>query len=200
MHDIDATFASEDPFVLAKTWLADAEKSEPNDPNAIALATVDGEGLPNVRIVLLKEIEDVGFLFYTNYESAKGRELAENSQAAFVMHWKTLGRQIRVRGTVEKENGPKADAYFATRAAESRIGAWASAQSRPLASREALMEEVERVKALQGPDPARPDHWGGYRIRPVEMEFWSDGAHRLHDRFQWKATKDGKWEVRRLNP
>lgn len=193
-------FEGDDPFVLAKAWLAEAEKSELNDANAIALATVDATGMPNVRVVLLKEIEDDAFVFYTNYESAKGKEIAANAKAAFVMHWKSLGRQIRVRGHVAKEDGAKADAYFASRAEQSRLGAWASAQSRPLASREALMAEVDRVKAERGTDPPRPPHWGGFRITPTELEFWSDGAFRLHDRFQWTASENGNWKVRRLNP
>ncbi|TPE48270.1 pyridoxamine 5'-phosphate oxidase [Amaricoccus solimangrovi] len=193
-------FAGEDPFVLARAWLAAAETAEPNDPNAVALATVDADGLPNVRMVLLKEIEDDGFVFYTNYESRKAEELA-SGKAAFVMHWKSLRRQIRVRGTVTREEGPKADAYYRSRGLQSRLGAWASRQSRPLSSRAALVAEVARIAALKGIDPARPPFWGGYRIAPVEIEFWADGAHRLHDRFRWtRPGPGGSWTVTRLNP
>lgn len=194
-------FAGEDPFEIARRWLAEAEATEINDPNAIALSTVDAEGLPNVRMVLLKEIEDSAFVFYTNYESAKGQEIAATGKAAFVMHWKSLRRQIRVRGVVEKEDGPQADAYYTSRSLKSRLGAWASEQSRPLSSRGALMAEVARVTASKGPNPARPPFWGGFRINPLEIEFWADGAFRLHDRFQWKRREIGeKWTIRRLNP
>ncbi|SCM68412.1 pyridoxamine 5'-phosphate oxidase [Donghicola eburneus] len=194
-------FAGDDPFEIARRWLAEAEATEINDPNAIALSTVDAEGLPNVRMVLLKEIEDSAFVFYTNYESAKGQEIAATGKAAFVMHWKSLRRQIRVRGVVEKEDGPQADAYYTSRSLKSRLGAWASEQSRPLSSRGALMAEVARVTASKGPNPARPPFWGGFRINPLEIEFWADGAFRLHDRFQWKRREIGeKWTIRRLNP
>ena len=211
MAERTGIFAGEDPFVLAQTWLAEAEGTEPNDPNAIALASVDADGMPNARMVLLKEIEAAGqgagaFVFYTNYESAKGQELAASGKAAFVMHWKSLRRQIRVRGNVEREEGPRADAYYASRSLKSRLGAWASRQSRPLDGRASLMAEVAKVTAQQGPNPARPPFWGGFRIRPVEIEFWADGAFRLHDRFRW--TRDGAgqeiltngWSVTRLNP
>lgn len=194
-------FAGEDPFEIARRWLAEAEATEINDPNAIALSTVDADGLPNVRMVLLKEIEDKAFVFYTNYESAKGQEIAATGKAAFVMHWKSLRRQIRVRGIVEKEDGPQADAYYTSRSLKSRLGAWASQQSRPLASRGTLMAEVARVTASKGTNPSRPPFWGGFRINPLEIEFWADGAFRLHDRFQWKRNEiDEKWAIQRLNP
>jgi len=201
MSDRTGIFAGDDPLVIARRWLREAEESEPNDPNAIALATVDDEGMPDVRMVLLKEIEDDGFLFYTNYASAKARQIEATGKAAFVMHWKSLRRQIRVRGVVEKEDGPKADAYFASRSLKSRLGAWASAQSRPLASRAALMAEVARVGARYGTNPPRPPFWGGFRIIPREIEFWADGAFRLHDRFRWvRAPGTGGWTITRLNP
>lgn len=206
MSDRSGIFAGDDPFEIAKAWLAEAETSEPSDANAIALATVDPDGLPNVRMVLLKEIEATGngsgaFVFFTNYESAKGRELSASGKAAFVMHWKSLGRQIRVRGAVEREDGPAADAYFRSRSLKSRLGAWASRQSRPLESRAALMAEVARVTAAKGTAPDRPPFWGGFRIRPVEIEFWADGAFRLHDRFLWRRDPaGGAWSVTRLNP
>ncbi len=201
MSDRSGIFAGNDPFVIARRWLGEAEKTEPNDPNAIALATVDADGMPDVRMVLLKEIESDAFLFYTNYASAKARQIDATGKAAFVMHWKSLRRQIRVRGVVEKEDGPRADAYFASRSLKSRLGAWASHQSQPLASRAALMAEVARVGARYGTNPPRPPFWGGFRIIPREIEFWADGAFRLHDRFRWtrKHAQDG-WEIARLNP
>ncbi len=201
MSDRDGIFAGDDPFEIARRWLAQAEQSEVNDPNAIALSTVDPDGLPNARMVLLKEIEADAFVFYTNYESAKARELDSAGKAAFVMHWKSLHRQIRVRGLVTKEDGPKADEYYRSRSLKSRLGAWASRQSRPLSSRTALMAEVAKITAQKGPNPDRPPYWGGYRIDPVEIEFWADGAFRLHDRFVWRRdTPAEKWRIERLNP
>jgi len=194
-------FAGEDPFAIARAWLAEAEPAEPNDPNAIALATVDASGLPNVRMVLLKEIEADAFVFYTNYGSRKGQEITASGKAAFVLHWKSLRRQIRVRGTVTREDGPQADAYYNSRSLKSRIGAWASDQSQPLASRGVLMAEVARVTAQHGMHPARPPFWGGFRISPVEIEFWADGAFRLHDRLRWERPGPGSpWTITRLNP
>lgn len=175
----DGIFAGNDPFALVRDWLSEAERTEPNDANAIALSTVDATGLPNVRMVLLKYIEDDAFVFFTNYASAKGREIEASGKAAFVAHWKSLGRQVRVRGLVEKEDGESADAYFASRALQSRIGAWASKQSQPLASRGHLLAEVAKQSATKGINPKRPPFWGGYRIRPLEIEFWADGAFRL---------------------
>ena len=201
MSDRSGIFAGEDPFAIARAWLSEAEASEPNDPNAIALASVDADGLPNVRMVLLKDIEDAAFVFYTNYGSAKGQELTQSGKAAFVMHWKSLRRQIRVRGTVTREEGPQADAYYNSRSLQSRLGAWASQQSQPLSSRGALMADVAKITVTQGPTPKRPPFWGGFRIEPVEIEFWADGAFRLHDRFRWtrKSARDA-WDVQRLNP
>lgn len=201
MSDRDGIFAGDDPFEIARRWLAQAEQSEVNDPNAIALSTVDANGLPNARMVLLKEIEADAFVFYTNYESAKARELDAAGKAAFVMHWKSLHRQIRVRGLVSKEDGPKADAYYQSRSLKSRLGAWASRQSRPLSSRTALMAEVAKVTAMKGTNPDRPPYWGGYRIDPVEIEFWADGPFRLHDRFVWRRNSaSDAWHIDRLNP
>lgn len=201
MSDRESVFEGQNPFDVAKQWLADASESELNDPNAIALSTVDQAGMPNVRMVLLKEIEANAFIFYTNYDSQKSLELTHSGKAAFVLHWKSLGRQIRVRGLVSKEEGPKADAYYKSRSLKSRLGAWASQQSRPLASREALMAEVAKVTLQKGTDPERPPFWGGFRIVPVEIEFWSDGAFRLHDRFRWsRETIDGAWNTTRLSP
>jgi pyridoxamine 5'-phosphate oxidase len=204
--DRSGIFAGSDPFALAQSWLTEAEKQEPNDPNAIALATVDADGLPNVRMVLLKDIEVGGegggaFVFYTNYGSQKGQEITASGKAAFVLHWKSLRRQIRVRGTVTREEGPKADDYYNSRSLKSRLGAWASQQSQPLSSREALMAEAARVAVTKGPNPPRPPNWGGFRIHPLEIEFWADGAFRLHDRFRWRRVDvTASWDISRLNP
>ncbi|MEE3359583.1 MAG: pyridoxamine 5'-phosphate oxidase [Pseudomonadota bacterium] len=201
MSDRTGIFAGDDPFVIARNWLAEAEASEINDPNAIALSTVDANGMPNARMVLLKEIEDAAFVFYTNYESAKAQEIEAAGQAAFVMHWKSLRRQIRVRGFTQREDGPQADAYYKSRSLKSRLGAWASKQSQPLDSRATLMAEVAKITATKGPNPERPPFWGGFRITPIEIEFWADGAFRLHDRFTWRR-KDvhSDWDVTRLSP
>ena len=201
MSDRTGIFAGDDPFEIARRWLSEAEASEINDPNAIALSTVDADGMPNVRMVLLKEIEADAFVFYTNYDSRKGQEIAAAGKAAFVLHWKALHRQIRVRGTVTREDGEKADAYYASRSLKSRLGAWASKQSQPLGSRTDLMAEVAKVTARLGPNPPRPPFWGGFRITPTEIEFWADGAFRLHDRFRWvRPVENDSWEISRLNP
>lgn len=206
MADRSGKFAGEDPFEIVRTWMAEATEAEINDPNAIALSTVDADGLPNARMVLLKDVESDGqgdgaFVFYTNYGSQKGRELDASGKAAFVMHWKSLRRQIRVRGTVTREDGEAADAYFASRSLKSRLGAWASDQSAPLSSRAALVAEVAKVTATRGTNPDRPPFWGGFRISPVEIEFWADGDFRLHDRFRWsRISRSDPWEIDRLNP
>ena len=201
MTDRSGIFAGDNPFALAQSWLTEATLHEPADPNAIALATVDAAGLPDVRMVLLKEIEADAFVFYTNYQSRKAQDLDGAGKAAFVLHWKSLARQIRVRGLVSREDGPQADTYYASRSLQSRLGAWASDQSRPLASRADLMAKVARVTLQQGLNPKRPPHWGGYRILPLEIEFWADGAFRLHDRFRWSRERiDNAWEITRLNP
>lgn len=206
MADRKGTFSGEDPFEITRSWLAEAEASEPNDPNAIALSTVDETGMPNARMVLLKDIESYGngdgaFVFYTNYESQKGKELASSEKAAFVMHWKSLRRQVRVRGTVTREEGQQADDYFDSRSVKSRLGAWASNQSQPLSSRAALIAEVARVTTKHGANLKRPPFWGGFRISPVEIEFWADGDFRLHDRFRWSRISGGSpWIIDRLQP
>lgn len=191
-----------EPFALFKNWMDEAEKHEINDPNAMCLATVDAKGLPNARMVLLKGFDDDGFVFYTNRESVKGNELAAHPSAAGVLHWKSLRRQFRFRGLVEPVDDAESDAYFASRARDSRIGAWASLQSRALESRFAL----EKAVALQaarfniGPVP-RPPYWGGYRIRPVEIEFWSDKPFRLHERIRYtRAKPEGDWVSEALYP
>ena len=199
-------FAADDPYALARAWLEAASGAEPRDPNAAALATVDGQGMPNVRMVLLKEIEESptrgGFVFYTNRESAKGQELKANPRAGLVLHWKSLNRQVRVRGPVEPVAAKQADAYYASRPYQARLGAWASRQSRPLASRRALLAEVAKLAAKYPRNPPRPEHWGGFRIRPLEIEFWAEGDYRLHDRFRWTRLKTdvAKWTVQRLHP
>ncbi len=201
MSDRSGIFAGDDPFVLARAWLAEASKTEINDPNAIALSTVDRDGMPNARVVLLKEIEDGAFVFYTNYTSAKATELDAAGKAAFVMHWKSLGRQVRARGIITREDGEKADAYYASRGLKSRLGAWVSDQSKSLENREALERALEEASATHGEQPARPPFWGGYRLTPLELEFWADGDARLHDRFQWRrASVTAPWTISRLNP
>ncbi len=201
MPERDGIFAGDDPFQLARDWLAEAATTEVNDPTAMALSTVDADGLPNARMVLLKEIEDDGFVFYTNYGSAKASEIDSSGTAAFVMHWKSLRRQVRARGTVERVGGEQADAYYNSRALQSRLGAWASDQSQPLSSRAALLAKVAKVTATKGTNPPRPPFWGGYRITPVEIEFWADGQFRLHDRFRWRRAGPGaQWDVQRLHP
>ena len=201
MTDRTGIFAGDDPFEIARSWLAEAAETELNDPNAMALSTVDADGMPNVRMVLLKDITDDAFWFYTNYDSAKGQELQSAGKAAVVLHWKSLRRQLRVRGTVTREDGPEADDYYASRSLKSRLGAWASKQSQPLSSRTALMAEVAKMTARHGTNPPRPSFWGGFRINPIEIEFWADGAFRLHDRFVWRREHaENTWEITRLNP
>lgn len=196
----DTVYDGEDPIALFVNWLAEAGKTETNDPNAMTLATVDADGMPDARIVLLKDIDAEGFTFYSNAQSAKGRELEARPVAALVFHWKSLRRQVRVRGTIEPVTAQEADAYFARRARESRIGAWASEQSRPLDSRAALEQRVaDETARFDGQDVPRPEHWIGWRLKPVAIEFWRDRAFRLHDRMQFNRTADG-WERVRLYP
>jgi pyridoxamine 5'-phosphate oxidase len=192
---------AEEPFDLFAAWMEEARASEPNDPNAMALATSDADGLPNVRMVLLKGFDLAGFVFYTNTESNKGRELLGNMQAALCFHWKSLRRQVRVRGPVSQVSDTEADEYFRSRPRDSRIGAWASQQSRPLESRFAL-EKAVAVNAARYAigDVPRPAHWTGFRVAPVSMEFWMDKPFRLHDRVQFKRTRDGGWAKARLYP
>lgn len=191
-----------DPIALFDEWLLAAKGAEPNDPNAMTLATVDADGLPDARMVLLKDVDAQGFTFYTNRQSAKGLELAANPRAALVFHWKSLRRQVRVRGPVERVSEAESDAYFATRARASQIGAWASEQSRPLPDRFALEKRVAEfgLKFGLGKTP-RPPHWGGYRVRPVQIEFWRDRPFRLHERLVFsRPSPDGAWTTSRLFP
>jgi len=198
----DADFTEQDePYRLFAVWLADAERSEPNDPNATALATVDPDGMPNVRMVLLKGFDERGFVFYTNFDSAKGQEILTSMKAAMCFHWKSLRRQVRVRGPVEQVPEEEADAYFASRPRGSRIGAWASKQSRPLESRFALEKSVAEytAKFAIGEIP-RPGYWSGFRIMPTTIEFWHDRPFRLHDRIVFSRVDDGTWLKTRLYP
>ena len=191
-----------DPEALFNAWYDEAERSEINDPNAMTVATVDANGLPNARVCLLKGMDSRGFVFYTNFESAKGQELLHHPKAALNFHWKSLKRQIRIRGTVEQVSAAEADAYYASRPLGSRIGAWASQQSRPLASRAELVDAVARFeKEFAGVDPARPRYWSGFRIVPLEIEFWADQEYRLHDRIVFtREGPDALWTKTRLYP
>lgn len=202
--DGDFTRAT-DPWALFAAWMAEAEASEPNDPNAMALATAGADGLPDVRVVLLKGVDERGFVFYTNVDSAKGDELRQNPQAALVLHWKSLGRQVRARGPVTQVTADEADAYFASRARNSRLGAHASRQSRPLADRATLERAVEALAERYGEGPVpRPENWTGFRIAPVSIEFWQNGPFRLHDRVRFTrdgaASEGGAWHGARLYP
>ncbi len=191
-----------DPLDLFAGWYAEAEKSEPNDPSALTLATVGPDGTPSVRMVLLKGYDSDGFVFYTNYESRKGRHLLDHPKAAMLFHWKSLRRQVRLEGPVTQTTSAEADAYFATRARGSQIGAWASDQSRPLQSRFALEKSVAEfgAKHLVGTVP-RPPHWSGFRLQPNLIEFWQDGAFRLHDRLEYSRPSAGApWSTRTLYP
>ena len=189
-----------DPIALFKEWMAAAREAEPNDSNAMSLATVDADGMPDVRIVLLKEVTEAGFVFFTNLESAKGQQLTETPKA-LGFHWKSQRRQVRVRGTVMPVSEEAADEYFATRAAQSRISAIASDQSRPLADRAEFEQRVAELSEIfgDGPDIPRPEFWGGFRVVPVEIEFWQDQAFRMHDRLKFVRSNEG-WTTGRLYP
>ena len=194
--------ADEDPFALFGEWFEAAEGAEPNDANAMSLATVDELGQPDVRIVLLKALDSRGFTFFTNFESAKGCQLLATRRAALCFHWKSLRRQVRVRGPIETVSDTEADAYFASRPRGSRIGAWASQQSRPLESRQALADRVAELETVYGEDDIpRPSHWSGFRVIPFAIEFWQDGAYRLHDRALFERDEpEAPWGLKRLNP
>jgi pyridoxamine 5'-phosphate oxidase len=198
----EALDSADEPFAPFARWLQEAGQSEPVDPNAMAVATVDSHGLPNVRMILLKGADERGFVFYTNCGSAKGLELAANPKAALLFYWKSLHRQIRVRGPIAPVSDAEADAYFATRSRESRIGAWASDQSRPLASRADLEDRcAAREAEFAGGEVPRPPYWHGYRVVPLEIEFWVGGRHRLHDRIVFRrSAPDAAWTKTRLYP
>lgn len=201
-HEDESVFDLEEPFGLFERWLADARKKEINDPNAMCLATVDADGMPDSRMVLLKDVDPRGFVFYTNLESAKGLQLHDRPVAALLFHWKSLRRQVRVRGVVEPVTPEEADEYFASRARESQIGAWASAQSRPLEGRFALEKKVAEygLKFGLGEVP-RPAHWSGFRVLPLAFEFWRDKPFRLHDRLVFRRERpEGGWSRGRLFP
>jgi pyridoxamine 5'-phosphate oxidase len=204
-HPTGLTFGdlpeTDDPFGLFARWMQDALKSEPRDADAAAFATVDSAGLPDVRMVLVKKFDERGFAFFTNAESAKGSEIAENPKAALVWHWKSLNRQIRVRGTVERVSERESDDYFASRPRGAQIGAWASRQSRPLESRKALEAAVARYENQYAEKVPRPPHWVGYRVVPLTIEFWADRPFRLHDRLVFTRPASGKpWARERLYP
>jgi pyridoxamine 5'-phosphate oxidase len=191
----------DDPFALFHAWLDEAQRSEPNDFNAMSIASVDGEGRPNVRMVLLKDAADGTFVFYTNYESAKGVELIGRPFAALCFHWKSLGKQVRVRGTVEKTSAAESDAYFATRPKDSQIGCWASAQSRAVETRWAFEREIAKYAAQYALSKVpRPPYWGGFRVTPFEIEFWRNRPFRLHDRLVYRREASGPWRTGRLYP
>ncbi|MFT3725478.1 MAG: pyridoxamine 5'-phosphate oxidase [Hyphomonadaceae bacterium] len=200
--DDAALFAKTDPFALFADWLEDAKKKEPNDANAMALATADEHGAPDVRMVLLKGVTEGGFVFYSNKESRKGRQLTANSQAALCFHWKSLRRQVRVSGRVQEATNEEADAYFATRAKDSQIGAWASEQSRLMEGRFELEKRIAMFAARYGLGKTpRPPHWIGWRIVPTRIEFWRDRPFRLHDRLEFTRETAGQpWTTRRLYP
>ena len=201
MVDRSGKFEGDNPFDICKRWIAESEDGELNDPNAIALSTVSEDGMPNVRMVLLKNIDQSAFVFFTNFGSQKAVEIFDCGKASFVWHSKFLRRQIRVRGVTSLESEQASDEYYKSRSLKSRLGAWASIQSKPLNSRKILLDRVEKFTESLGDDPARPKFWGGFRIIPTEIEFWAEGEARLHDRFLWtKREPDGQWSIERLYP
>lgn len=193
---------TDNPFQLFDRWYREASETEVNDPNAMTVATADADGRPSARILLLKDFDEHGFVFYSNFESQKGRELTMNPFAALCFHWKSVRRQVRVTGPVVRVSDEEADSYFNSRPRGSRVGAWASQQSRPLVDRPALMAAVEKAdKAHPGENVPRPPYWSGWRLTPLTIEFWQDGEFRLHDRFRFsRAMEDSPWQIDRLYP
>jgi len=192
---------ADEPISLFEKWLSKAAETEPSDPNAMSLATVGADGMPDVRIVLLKGLSADGFVFYTNGQSAKGQQLSETRQAALCFHWKSWKRQVRVRGAVSPVSAATSDEYFAQRARGSQIGAWASAQSQVVVSRDVMVDDVQAVEAkYEGQDVPRPPHWHGWSVLPEAIEFWQDGAFRLHDRLLFTTSTEGGWTKARLYP
>ena len=190
-----------DPILLFKNWLSEAEKNEIRDPNAMQLATVSKNGMPSVRTVLLKDIIDTSFVFYTNYESRKSNEINDTAKGAICFYWKSLNRQVRLTGSINKVSDQVSDKYYQSRSRGSRIGAWASKQSRELESREVLMEKVKLLESRYDEDIPRPTFWGGFALKPDEFEFWEDGDFRLHDRFVLKPTAlENEWIAKRYYP
>jgi len=187
------------PYSIIETWMEDAAATEPNDPEAACLATVDETGLPDARVVLVRKIDSNGFCFFTNYESTKGRELLWAKKAALNFHWKTQGRQLRVRGNIAPLSENESDQYYASRPLGNRIGAWASQQSRPLSTREALLNRIEHYEHLYGENPPRPPHWGGFRLSPLSIEFWQEGEFRLHNRLLYVRNGEN-WTTTLLYP
>jgi len=200
--DDAALFAEAEPIELFERWFKDAKQKEPNDPNGMALATADASGFPDVRMVLLKGVDAAGFVFYTNAESAKGRQLEANPRAALVFHWKSIRRQVRIRGVIEVVSDAESDAYFQSRDRGARLGAWASLQSRPMEDRRALEKRIAEFMARYGlGEVPRPEHWRGYRLVPLAIEFWRDRPFRLHDRLVFTREAAGRpWAKSRLYP
>jgi len=199
--DKDKIFEGDNPFEIFQTWMLEAKESELNDPDAIALATANKLGIPNVRMVLLRFIEKDSFVFFSNYNSTKGQEILENNNVAFVCHWKSLKRQVRVRGLASKEEGEITDSYFSQRSITSKLGAWASKQSQKLSKKDLLYRRVEELSVKFDSSIPRPKFWGGFRVKPLEVEFWKDGSDRLHDRIVWRRENfEAEWNVIRLYP
>jgi pyridoxamine 5'-phosphate oxidase len=200
LGSLDEADLDRDPIRQFEKWFAQAIDAQLPEPNAMTLATVDSHGHPSARIVLIKGVDARGFVFYTNYESRKGREIADNPRASLLFHWIELERQVRIEGRVEKTSAEESDAYYASRPLESRIGAWASEQSQEIESRAALEAREREIYVQYGDHPPRPPHWGGYRVVPETIEFWQGRPSRLHDRMRFTRDGNGAWRIARLSP